>query len=224
MSRKSLLAVVVSLLLVYAGVAPAYPPAAVGTIQAKGRVEVNGVVLPSEGTLYAEDRIVIGKDAAGSLMLAGRDQVFLPELSVAAIRQAGERLRVVLEQGSLAVVSRAERPLQVQALGAQISAAGGAAIFEVAVRGRALEVLSRHGTATVVAADRTIEVPAGMKLEATVAPAPVNGLSAFDKFVLVTAVGLGVAGFAVALAAFLRDEPQECRVVGSATPFTISCP
>ena len=75
MSRKGLLAVVVSLLLVYAGVAPAYPPAAVGTIQAKGRVEVNGVVLPSEGTLYADDRIVIGKDAAVSLLLAGRDVV-----------------------------------------------------------------------------------------------------------------------------------------------------
>jgi hypothetical protein len=224
MSRKGLLAVVVSLLLVYAGVVPARPPAAVGTIQAKGRVEVNGVVLPAEGTLYADDRIVVGKDAAGSLKLAGRDQVFLPELSVAAVRRAGERLRVVLEQGSMAVVSRAEQPLQVQALGAQISAAGGAAIFEVAVHGRALEVLSRQGTALVVAAERTVEVPAGMKLEATMAPAPVNGLSAFDKFVLVTAVGLGVAGFALALATFLRDEPEECRVVGSATPFTISCP
>ncbi len=224
MSRKGLLAVFVSLLLVYAGVVPARPPAAVGTIQAKGRVEVNGVALPAEGTLYADDRIVVGKDAAVSLRLAGRDQVFLPELSVAAVRRTNERLRVVLEQGSLAVVSRAEQPLQVQALGAQISAAGGAAIFEVAVRGRALEVLSRHGTAMVVAAERTVEVPAGMKLEATVAPAPVDGLSAFDKFVLITAVGLGVAGFALALATFLRDEPEECRVVGSATPFKISCP
>ncbi len=218
------LALVVCLLLMHATMTPAGTSTVVGTINAKGNVQVNGTEVPGEGTVYAGDRVVTEKDTAASLSLAGRDQVFLPERTAATIRQAGRRVRVMLEQGALAVVSRSAQPVEVQALGTRITASAGAGVYEIVVRGNALEVLSRHGTALVTTADRTVEVPEGMKLEATTAgPAPVDGLSTFNKFVLVAAVGLGVAGFAVGLAAFLRDEPEDCEIVGSATPFTISC-
>jgi hypothetical protein len=221
---KGYLAVIVSLLLLQASITPAGAPAVVGTIKTKGNVQVNGMVVPGEGTLYAGDRIVTGKDTAASVALAGRDQVFVPEHTAAAIRPEGQRVRVVLEQGAVTVVSRAPQPVEVQAAGMRISASAGPALYEVAVHGNALQVLSRRGVTLVTAANRTIEVPEGMKLEATAAgPEPVDGLSAFDKVVLVTAAGIGIAGFAVGLAAFLRDKPEDCEVVGSATPFTISC-
>lgn len=224
MHVKGHLAVIVSLLLVQASITPAGAPAAVGTIQTRGNVQVNGTVIPGGGTLFAGDRIVTGKDTAASLALAGHDQVFLPEQTAAAVRQEGQRVRVVLEQGAVAVVSRSPQPVEVQAAGVRISASAGAGMYEVAVRDHALEVLGRHGVTLVTAANRTVEVPEGMKLEATIAgPAPADGLSTFDKVVLVTAVGLGIAGFALGLAAFLRDKPEDCKVVGSATPFTISC-
>lgn len=230
MHRKVILAVVVSLLLVYAPLAPAAAPAVLGKITAKGQARVNGNVIPAEATLVDGDRISTGANTAVAVALQGRDQVFLPEWSTAQVRTAGSQVRVHLEQGALALVTRSAQPTEIAARGVEIApktdaSNRSAGVIEVAVRGRVLEVFARKGAAVVRAADRTVEVPEGSKLEASPEAAPTpQELSTIGKVVLAASVGLGVTGFSLGLAAFLRDEPAECSVTGSATPFTITCP
>lgn len=199
---------------------------AMGRATPYGPAEVNGVPLGAETTLFAGDRLRTGADAALALRLPGRDQVFLPERTLARLSGA-RRPRITLESGAAAVVARAELPVEIIVRGVRIAAPAGAA-YEVAVRGDRLEVLSRRGVVTVAGPEQAIEVPEGTRLEADFAPAdpaaPVDAVRRFDQAVLVAAISLGIAGFVVGMAAFLRDRPQDCSVTGSATPFTITCP
>jgi hypothetical protein len=212
--------------------ATAVAPAAAAENRAMGRAtvhgpaEVNGTPVGAETTLFAGDRLRTGADAAVSLALPGRDQVFLPERTTVRVSEAG-RPRITLESGAAAVVSRADLPVEIVVRGVRIAAPAGAA-YEVAAGGNRLEVLARRGVVTVTSPGEVLEVPEGSRLEADFAPAepgaPVDAISRFERAILVTAISLGIAGFVVGMAAFLRDRPQDCSVTGSATPFTITCP
>lgn len=223
MRGRALLATCLSLLLVYAPVAPAASPAAVGKIQTKGKAEVNGTPLPEEATVFAGDRITTAKKTASGLTFSGGDQVFLPSLSAAQVNRSGNQVSVVLEHGALAVVSRNAQPILIEANGVHIQAAqSSGAVYEVAVNGTALKVMARKGTALVKASNRTVEVKEGTTLEATAPPqGPAGGLSPLWTVILVTSAAAGFTGLGLGVAALERSQPQDCTVV---SPSTIKCP
>jgi ferric-dicitrate binding protein FerR (iron transport regulator) len=202
---------------------------AVAKMNTRGTAEVNGAVAPAESSVFSGDRITTRSEAAVALSLPGGDQVFLPEKSAAKVRQDGATVLLALESGGAIVVSRSAKPPMIEAIGVRIEPAG-AGIYEIALRGTALKVAARKGTAKVVASNRTMEVPEGKTLDATVAPPPQGqagaaaGLSALQTGVLVAGVVAGVVGLTLGAVAFSRATPEDCRVTGTTSPFTITCP
>lgn len=223
MGSRSLLVTCLSLLLVYAPVAPAATPAVVGKVQTKGAAEVNGTAVPSEATLFAGDRITTQKKTASGMSLPGGDQVFLPSLTTAKVTRPDKRVVVTLERGALAVVSRSAEPVIIEANGVRIQAGSRQAVYEVAVQGTGLKVLARKGTALVKSADRRVEVKEGTTMDATVGPAPPapGALSPLWTVVLVTSAAAGFTGLALGVIALERSQPQDCTVV---SPNQITCP
>ncbi len=229
MRVKALLVISLSAALVCAPVAPAGTPAAVAKMSTKGTAELNGTVTPAETSVFNGDRITTRAKTAAALAISGGDQVFLPELSVAQVRQAGAGVEMLLERGGLVVVSRGAQPVSVLASGVRIVPSG-AGILEIAINGASLKVAARKGSARVTAADRTLDVPEGKTLDATVAPPPQNpagasaGLTTLQTVSIVAGVVSGVVGLTLGVVAFKRANPSDCRVTGSTSPFTITCP
>jgi hypothetical protein len=222
MGLRAFLAICLSLLLVYAPVASAASPAAVGKIQTKGRAEVNGASVPEEATVFAGDRITTAKETASGLTFPGGDQVFLPSLSSAQVNRADNQVSVTLVRGALAVVSRSAQPVVIEANGVRIQAAQpGSAVYEVAVNGTSLKVLAHKGTALVKGSNRTVEVKEGATMEATASPQGGGGLSPLMTIVLLTGAAAGFTGLGLGIAALQRSQPQDCVVV---SPVGIKCP
>jgi hypothetical protein len=233
---KMNLALVLSLLLVTLPVLPAEPSAAVGKMTTRGAAEVNGTSLPNDATVFSGDRLATQKDSTVALSLGAGNQVFFPELTRARLERRGDETKVSLEQGALAVVSRAGIVPIVEASGVRIQTAGTApAIFEVAISGTTLKVLARTGAMRVISADRTIEVPEGKMLEATVSPAPpspqapaagtglTSGLSTIQVVAIAGGLAAGLTGLALGAVALTRPNPKDCKITGS-SPATITCP
>ncbi|HEV8383775.1 MAG TPA: hypothetical protein VGQ11_02810 [Candidatus Acidoferrales bacterium] len=229
MRTKAMWVVLLSAALVCAPVAPAGTPAAVAKMSTKGAAEVNGMATPAETSVFSGDRITTREKTAAALALAGGDQVFLPEQSAAQVRQADARVEVSLERGGLVVVSRGAQPVSVLAAGLRI-VPGGAGIFEIAVRGNGVKVAARKGSAHVTASNRSVVVPEGKTLDATVDPpqGPVGagsaGLTGLETFGIIAGVVSGVVGLTLGVVAFNRPNPSDCRVTGTTSPFTITCP
>lgn len=229
MRLKAVLVIAVCAALVCAPVVPAETPAAVAKMSTKGIVEVNGTVTPAEASVFDGDHIATRAKTAAALAFSGGNQVFLPEQSAAQVRQVGAGVEVSLERGGLVVVSRGAQPVKVLAGGVRVVPSG-AGILEIAVKGASLKVAVRKGAARVTAADRSVEVTEGNTLDATVAPPPQGaagaaaGLSAFQTVAIVAGVVAGVVGLTLGVVAFNRANPSDCRVTGSTSPFTITCP
>ena len=236
MKIKMNIALVLSLLLVALPVLPAEPPAAVGKLTTRGVAEVNGTSLPNDATVFSGDRLATQKDSAVALSLGAGNQVFFPELTRARLERSGTETKVLLERGALAVVSRSGGVPMVETSGVRIQTAGASpAIFEVAISGTSLKVLTRTGTTRVISADRTIEVPEGKMLEATVAalpPAPqaapagtgmTAGLTTLQTVAIVGGLAAGLTGLALGAVALTRPNAKDCKITGS-SPATITCP
>ena len=222
MGCKAVLAGCLSLLLVYAPVASAASPTAVGKIQTKGKTEVNGTPVPEEATVFAGDRVTTAKETASGLTFPGGDQVFLPSLSAAKVSRADNQIIVALERGALAVVSRSTQPVVIEANGIHIQATRPNAVYEVAVNGTSLKVLARKGNALVKASNRTVEVKEGTALEASAPPqAPGGGMSPLLTIILMTGAAAGITGLVLGVEALQRPQPQDCVVV---SPAGIQCP
>jgi ferric-dicitrate binding protein FerR (iron transport regulator) len=198
---------------------------------ARGTVEVNGAVSSPEASVFSGDRIATGENAAVALVLPGGNQVFLPEHTQAIVEQSGARVLVRLESGALAVTGRSKSPIGIVARGLEIEASATSAVFEVALKEGGLRVMARRGSAIVRGSNKSVEVKEGMTLDATAGAAAQGpqgvgaaGLSPLTTAVVVASVTLGIAGFAMGLAALSRSDPQDCQVSGSASPFTITCP
>ena len=229
MRVKAVLVVTVCAALVFAPVAPAETSAAVAKMSTKGTVELNGTVTPAEASVFSGDRISTRAKTAAALALSGGDQVFLPELSAASVRQASGRVEMSLERGGLVVVSRGTQPVTVLAGGVRIVPSG-AGILEIVVKGTSLKVAARKGAAHVEASNRTVEVTEGNTLDATVVPPPQgpagasSGLTALQMAVIVSGLVAGLVGLTLGMVAFNRADPSDCRVTGTTSPFTITCP
>lgn len=225
--RRAFLACCVSFLLAYVPVTPAAPPIAVGKATIKGSAEINGSAAPGQFTLFSGDRIATRSNTAAQLALPGGNEVLLPSRSEATVTQVAKTFHVRLNHGSLAVLSKASNPVVIEASGARIRpAAGVAAVLEVAVNGNEIRVISRRGAATIEAANRTVKVPSGKELVASMAPPPPpqeseSGLSSMDKATLVVATAAGLTGLALGIDALTRPNPSNCKVISSST---ISCP
>jgi len=229
MRVKAVLVVTVCAALVFAPVAPAETSAAVAKMSTKGTVELNGTVTPAEASVFSGDRISTRAKTAAALALSGGDQVFLPELSAALVRQAGGRVEMSLERGGLVVVSRGAQPVAVLAGGVRIVPSG-AGILEIVVKGASLKVAARKGAARVEASNRTVDVTEGNTLDATVAPPPQGpagpsaGLTGLETVAIVSGIVAGVVGLTLGIVAFNRPNPSDCSVTGTTSPFTITCP
>src|SRR5574341_1281741 len=111
MHSKSLVAIVLSGLLLFSQMSMAGSPSVVGKLNLKGRVEINGVVTPTHSTVFAGDRISTGEDTALGLSMGGGDQLFLPSLSTAAVDRAGQNVIISLQRGALAVINQSGQPI-----------------------------------------------------------------------------------------------------------------
>lgn len=235
MKIKMNLALILSLLLVAVPVLPAEPSSAVGKLTTHGAAAVNGTVLPNEATIFSGDRLTTEKNSTVALSLGAGNQVFFPELTLARLERSGMGTKVSLERGALAVVSRMGTTPIVETGGIRIETAGTSpAVFEVAISGKALKVFARTGAMRVISAGRTVEVPEGKMMAATVAPGPEpstppagTGMGSNLTGVEMVAIGVGVvsgvAGLILGVIAINRPSPQDCHVVGS-SPATITCP
>jgi ferric-dicitrate binding protein FerR (iron transport regulator) len=223
MARKAsqaILAALCSILLVSLPTAEAGTPRAMGSLDTNGPTRVNGTVVPADTTIFVGDRIETPEDATASLSLTGGSHLTLGASSSLRIKNSSGETALVLDRGSLDILSRARAPIFLDAAGARLYAAKGDAAFAVAVEGNKLEVVARTGTVEAEAADRTVEVGAGKTLEATLAPAQSStgaGSSAKWETVIIVLTAAGV-GAAVGLG--IRGS-KTCRE--TASPFSLEC-
>jgi len=186
-----------------------------GKVSIQGTAEVNGRPMPAGATVFSGDRIATRNQASASVALAGGHHVVLPELSAAQLDRTGQQVRVALERGALAVVSRASESVVVHANGLRVQPAGKrGGIYQVAVEKNAVVVFSRQGDAEVHASDRSYLVPAGKVLRFELAENPQgpagagasHALSPGVKAAIVLAVLGGIAAAIAIPLALLGDE------------------
>lgn len=201
-----------------------------GQVIVKGQAKVNGVVTPSGTNVFPGDRLATGADSVAELALAGGGKILLSGSSAVVLRQDANHTVVKLREGALAILSKSSSPVIIEANGARIRPAAGApVVLEIATRGNSLKVLARRGSATVEAANKSLEVPEGKELDATVAASSGQlphgspaGRNRLTTWVFIAAVAASFTGLALGIAATLRPNPEDCRV---ATPTgQVVCP
>ncbi|HKS82973.1 MAG TPA: hypothetical protein VJR23_15830 [Candidatus Acidoferrales bacterium] len=199
MNWKGMMVVVLSALLYLPAASAASNPVAAQLTTSKGTAVINGVAAPGVTSVFAGDCIATAKQSLTSLTFPGGDAIVIPELSKAVLGVEDGHLFITLEEGSLSVLNKNSTPIEIRAAGARIEAANGkAALYEVTLHGNALLVVSRSGMAHVEAANRSGDVPTGMALKATFAPAqqPVQGV--YKNGFTMTAVDWSILGIAAA--------------------------
>ena len=222
MKSKAILATLCSLLLVYAPVAGAGTPTALGKLDSKGPTDVNGTAASTGTTVFPGDRITTQREASASLSLASGSQLTLAASSSLQMKDSGGQPAAKLERGGVAVLSRASAPVVVEAGGARVHASNGGGVFAVILDGNNLKVLASKGAAKVEAANRTVEVGEGKMLEAAMAPQQPAGdqPSEMGTFELVLLSASAAAAF-VALGIAVKKLTESCT--GTASPFKVTC-
>jgi ferric-dicitrate binding protein FerR (iron transport regulator) len=219
------LAVWLSLLMV-ASVAPAGVSRGLGEVVTRDAVAVNGILVPDSTTVFPGDRISTAENKTGEVALSGGTNLLLAATTTAALRSDGKRLTVNLEQGGIAVLRKTDAPIVIEADGASIRpATNSPTLFEVAVNGNSLKVVSWRGDAMVETANRTVEVKAGKELDATMNPRPEQayaGGGSFLTWVLVAGAAAGATGLVLGVEAIKRPNPKDCTVSPETT--IIVCP
>jgi ferric-dicitrate binding protein FerR (iron transport regulator) len=201
-----------------------------GQVIVKGQAKVNGIVTPSGANVFHGDQLTTGADSVAELVLSGGNKVLLPGSSAVVLRQEANHIIVKLGAGALAILSKNSSPAIIEAHGAWIRpAADTAVVLEIATSGNSFKVLARRGSATVEAANKSLEVAEGKELDATMAadaPQLPNGRPAgrntITMWVFVAAVAACFTGLALGIAAKLRPNPQDCQVVS--TTGQVVCP
>jgi ferric-dicitrate binding protein FerR (iron transport regulator) len=201
-----------------------------GQVIVKGQAKVNGIVTPSGANMFIGDQLATGADSVAELALTGGNKILLPGSSVVVLHQEANRTIVKLAEGAIAVLSKSSSPVIIEANGAWIRPAAGApVVLEIATRGNSLKVLARRGSATVEAANKSLEVPEGKELDATVAASSGQlpdgrpaGRNRLTTWVFIAAVAASFTGLALGIAATLRPNPQDCQV--ATTTGQVVCP
>jgi hypothetical protein len=232
MTSKKTLVTLCAALLIYGPAAEAAASATpmVGQVMVKGNAKINGIGTPSGATLFSGDQVGTETNTVAELLLNGGSKVMLPESSTVVLHNDAAQVIVHLKQGALAVVSKSSSPAFIDANGARIKpAAGAAVVLEVSVGGNSLKVLANRGSATVETADKTLEVEEGKELDATMAPARPPGQatvsagrSKLQTWVFITAMAAGLTGLVLGTVAISRANPADCKVMSPSG--TITCP
>ena len=209
-------------------------PAVVGQMVIEGAAEINGARSPKAGTVFVGDHIVTQSGANASMALTGGSQLILIESSSLQMKQLEGQMGASLDRGALAVLSRtATTPIVVEAGGAWIRPGKGGAVYAVTFTGDKLEVFSKTGTTEVEAANRTVEVHEGERLEATMAPAtpapatpaaasqqwpsPSGRTGKMEKILIIAGVGAAITALVLAIKALQKT------CTGTPSPFQVTC-
>ncbi|GAC1631178.1 MAG: hypothetical protein NVS9B14_02640 [Candidatus Acidiferrum sp.] len=231
MTFKPLLLSLVTIALVYEPAVASAP--VLGQVIVKGQAKINGTVTPSSATVFLGDRVATETSTVAEVFLNGGSKIVLPEASEVVLSNDAKRIIVDLKQGALAALSTTGSAVVIDALGARIRAAGdNSAVFEVAIRENSLKISARRGSAIVETADKSLELPEGKELDATMAPDPpqgpagakVAGKGKLETIVFITSVGAGITGLALGIVAIQRPNPANCRVVSPSGAGSITCP
>lgn len=207
-----------------------------GRITANGHADVNGVAVASEATVFSGDRVTTARESVANLVLSAGSRVILPAGSSVTVRRNLKQDVVVLESGALAVLTRSSSPAVIEVRGANVvPEPGQASVIEVALEGNDLKVMSRRGSATVVASNKTFDVPAGKELDATVSPAsdpqgpqgngtaPASATISYAKWLVIGSFATGLTGLGLGAAAYANTtNPASCQAVSSTG--SITCP
>jgi len=234
MDFKSMVAILCSVLLVFAPVAESANSRAIARLSATGTAQVNGVVAPAGTSIFAGDRIVNADDSNTALSLTGGSRLILTGAGTLDLELSSSQPGAKLDMGRLAVLTRASAPITVEAAGTRITGGGGDAVYAVSVDGNNLQVTASMGRAEVEGAGRTVEVPEGKTLMAKMMPPEprdpqgsaspggsggVSGLFTFKNIMIIAVV----AGAATAVALAIRDLTKSCNGSTTVSPSTVPC-
>jgi len=198
----------------YQPVAWAAAPAVVGEISVKGSAEINGIGAVNGKTVFSGDRIVTNGNSTASVTSHGGARLLVVESSTVQIKDSSGPLTALLQRGGVAAVSPAEAPLIVEVSGMRIVPAKTGGIYAVQLAGNKLKVLAQSGTLSVEAANRTVTVPEGKTMDATVGADPAGGGAAAGGSSLLTDILIAstVALAATTLALAIDDATKGCTV------------
>lgn len=213
--KAVVLLAVLSLLLVCIPASNAAPSAAAKMTTA-GMATLNGAAAPALTSVFPGDRIVTEQKARTTLSFPGGDAVVIPEMTRVELGEASGRPLVNLESGTLSVLSKGKSPIVIIAHGARVTAVEGS-VFDVTMRGNALRVVARRGTARVETANRSGNVTAGNALTATMAPNNASSMPGAARAAF-TSTDWAITGVAVAAATGLGVGLYEAEKGNSASP------
>jgi hypothetical protein len=191
-------------------------PALVGEITVKGSAEVNGISATTGRNVFIGDRIVTEREASVSVTSRAGARMVVVGLSTVQIKDAADHLLAQLDRGGVAAVSPAQAPLIVEVKGMRIVPGKTGSVYAVFLEGSKLKVLSENGTVSVETSDRTVTVPEGKTMEATVgadpapsgAGAPGSAGSHLTDILIASTVALAATTIALAVV----DATKTCTV------------
>ncbi|HEV2386523.1 MAG TPA: hypothetical protein VGS20_04635 [Candidatus Acidoferrales bacterium] len=205
---KVFLALVCSLLLAFQPVWGAPAPAPIGRVSGPGPVELNGIAAPTGTIVYAGNRVTTGAQAIGYVSLARGGRLVIGRSTSARIDQDGKGFTVQLDRGVVGAVSEASGPIVVMAGGVTIRPKQASGVYEVALNGNALKVLANHGSMMAEGASRTVEVPEGKVMDASVSPPQGQSFTGTGDIVLISL--LAAAGLGIGLGVALSGQGKTC--------------
>jgi hypothetical protein len=144
---------------------------AVGRIIPRSSVQLNGVTVYLESTIFSGDIVNTPSDGFAVFLLARGNQLQLGPASQMRLVQAEAAPVVVLERGAVLARRGDGKPIAVEARGLLLRPQG-AGRYEVAVTEKAVVVAATDSAVTVHAANRSFSVAAGKAMRFEVADGP----------------------------------------------------
>lgn len=219
MRKSGLAATILSLLLAFQPAFATPPPSPVATVSGRGPIRVNGMLVPPGTSVYAGSRIDTGPGAVAFVVLPHGSKLVLGASTSARLVAGKKDFPVKLEKGTLGAVSEAGAPVLVETRGVTIRTKNAEGTYEVAVKKNSVEVLARSGAAVAEEANRTVDIPEGKMMKATLASSRAGTSKGHLETVLVVAGAGAAAGLAAAIRTLSGSHSQNC-----ASPSQLGCP
>lgn len=144
----------------------ACPPVPIGSVMSSGQIRLDGAPVPSGAVLFSGDHVATSSTTA-SVHLQNGDKLALGASTAIEVSAGGGKWIVRLNGGKILVVG-GKAPILVRVSGVTAQSERMNGSYEVALWGDALEVWTRRGVTLVQGAKRTVEVPMGHRMNATV--------------------------------------------------------
>lgn len=197
MRGESLTAVLAALLLIYQPLPGLSISPAIGRLDSKGTVRVNGVAAPTGTTVHAGNQIDTGPGGIAAVMLSDGGQLVLGS-STSAVVSVGHGFLIRLAKGALGAVTPPKVPFIVEIRGITVRPKNREGTYTVVVERDTLSISAIQGDALVQGPEKIVDVRPGTTLKATLAPATEGKKRNHLKALLILS-GVGAAA-AIALA------------------------